>query len=45
MAADSRRQTLESILRWSLRQQDSEQPSATPLDAEVLLAGGTCKPS
>ena len=40
MAADSRQQTLESILRWSLRQQDNEQPSATPMDAEVFT---TCR--
>lgn len=34
MAADSRQHSLEAILRWSLRQQDGDQPSATPMDAE-----------
>ena len=38
MAGNSSQRTLESILRWSLRQQDTEQPSATPMDAEVILA-------
>ena len=35
MAGDSRQHRLEAILRWSLRQQDNEKPSATPVDAEV----------
>ena len=41
MAADSRQHSLEAILRWSLRQQDSDQPSATPMDAEVILITST----
>lgn len=41
MAADSRRHSLEAILRWSLRQQDGDQPSATPMDAEVILTTST----
>lgn len=43
MASDSRQRTLQGILKWSLGQQDDQQPqSVAPMDPEVRVRVCMC---